>query len=146
MPESPLMVFLFHRGYVMLGFVWNMNMFCSEDPFWFQSYWSRGILHRTVTYDRLLVSGWIVAGATLGSGNAHSFRNTCLGLIFWWLCQGLSFVYISVYQSSDRLLTWMRIYWFYIRYKIIPFMIVASIKGAITQRHLKQDHMSYIKH
>ena len=39
------MVFLFHSWYVMLGFVKNMKIFCSEDPFWFQSYWSRDSLH-----------------------------------------------------------------------------------------------------
>ena len=39
------MVFLFHSWYVMLGLVRNMKIFCSEDLFWFQSYWSRDILH-----------------------------------------------------------------------------------------------------
>ena len=39
------MVFLLYSRYVMLGFVQNMNIFCSEDLFWFQSYWSRDILH-----------------------------------------------------------------------------------------------------
>ena len=39
------MVFLFHSWYVMLGFVQNMKIFGSEDLFWFQSYWSRDILH-----------------------------------------------------------------------------------------------------
>ena len=29
----------------MLGFVRNMNIFCSDDQFWFQSYWSSDILH-----------------------------------------------------------------------------------------------------
>ena len=29
----------------MLGFVPNMKIFCSEDLFWFQSYWNSDILH-----------------------------------------------------------------------------------------------------
>ena len=44
--QKPLhMVFLFNSWYVMFGFVRNMKIFCSEDLFWFQSYWSRDILH-----------------------------------------------------------------------------------------------------
>ena len=35
-PESLHMVFLFHSWYVMLGFVRNMKIFCSEGLFWFQ--------------------------------------------------------------------------------------------------------------
>ena len=39
------MVFLFHIWYLMLGFVRNMKLFYSEDLFWFQRYWSMGIIH-----------------------------------------------------------------------------------------------------
>ena len=51
-PESPAlhMVSLFHSWYVMLGFVRNMKNFCSEDLFWFQSDWSRDILHVSLDY------------------------------------------------------------------------------------------------
>ena len=38
-------MYIFHCWYVMLGLVWNMKIFCSEDLFWFQSYWSRNIFH-----------------------------------------------------------------------------------------------------
>ena len=31
--------------YVTLGLVQNMKIFCSEDLFWFQSYWNRDIPH-----------------------------------------------------------------------------------------------------
>ena len=37
--QKPLhMVFLFYSRYVMLRFVRNMKIFCSEGLFWFQSY------------------------------------------------------------------------------------------------------------
>ena len=39
---------LFHSWYVMLRFVQNMKIFCSEDLFWFQGYWDRDIFHRNV--------------------------------------------------------------------------------------------------
>ena len=42
-------MFLFHSWYVMPRFVRNMKMFCSEDLFWFQSCWSRDILHGNLT-------------------------------------------------------------------------------------------------
>ena len=42
-PESPAYgVFV---SQLVLGFVRNMKIFCSEDLFWFQSYWCRDILH-----------------------------------------------------------------------------------------------------
>ena len=46
--RNPLyMMFLFHSWYVILMLVQNMKIFCSGDLFWFQSYWSRDILHRS---------------------------------------------------------------------------------------------------
>ena len=49
--HNPLhMVFLFHSRYVMLRFVRNMKIFCSEGLFWFQSYWSRDIFTKTSYY------------------------------------------------------------------------------------------------
>ena len=45
-PESPAHgVFDLRLIYVMLGYVWNMKTFCSEDLFWFQNYWINDILH-----------------------------------------------------------------------------------------------------
>ena len=44
-PDSLHMVFLFHSGYVMLGFVRDM-IFCSEYLFWFQSCWKQGYSSR----------------------------------------------------------------------------------------------------
>ena len=44
-PESHAYGGLFHSGYVLLGFVRNMKIFCSDYLFWFQSYWSRDIFH-----------------------------------------------------------------------------------------------------
>ena len=48
--------------YVMLGFFRNMKIFCSENLFWFQSYWSRDILHRNF---RLLFGNSMVVIQTL---------------------------------------------------------------------------------
>ena len=60
--QNPLhMVFLFHSWYIMLGFIRNM-IFCSEDLFWFQSYWSRAILHENF---RLLFGNYMVVIHTL---------------------------------------------------------------------------------
>ena len=61
--QNPLhMVFLFHSWYIMLGFVRNITIFCSEDLFWFQSYWSRDILHGNF---RLLFGNAMVVIQTL---------------------------------------------------------------------------------
>ena len=61
-PESHAYGVLFHSWYVMLQFVRNMKIFCSEDIFWFQSYWSRNILHGNF---RLLFVNYMVVIHTL---------------------------------------------------------------------------------
>ena len=78
-PESLLMVSLFHRWYVMLGFVRNMKIFCSEDLFWFQSYWSRDILHGNF---RLFFGNYMVVIQTLFTNLTPLWHMTGFQL-FW---------------------------------------------------------------
>ena len=60
------MVSLFHSWYVMLGFV--RNILCSEDLFWFQSYWGRDILHgnfRLLFWNTMVVIQTVFTNLTL---------------------------------------------------------------------------------
>ena len=59
-PEAP--TYGFHTWYVMLRFVRNMNIFCSEDLFWFQSYRGKDIIHGNC---RLLLGNSMVVIKTL---------------------------------------------------------------------------------
>ena len=71
------LVFLFYSWYVILGCVRNMMIFCSEDLFWFQIYWSRDILHRNF---RLLFGNSMVVIQTLFT-NSTPLCNIC-----WRVC------------------------------------------------------------
>ena len=71
------MVFSFHSWYVMLGFVRNMNIFCSEDLFWFQRYWGGRFFTKTFLENAMVVQNlfsnltllchicWMVCSPTL---------------------------------------------------------------------------------
>ena len=71
--RNPLhVVFLLHSWHVMLVFVRNMNIFCSDDIFWFQSYWSRDILHGKVI---LLLGNYMVVIQTLFTTLSQLWHN-----------------------------------------------------------------------
>ena len=115
-PEALLMVFLFHSWYVMLGFVWNINIVCSEDLFWLQSYWGKYILlgnfkqfnkiswsHRPCSQIWHMLKGLftncglqlfivIVMGFTCGTQNAHFFWKTW----FWGISDFTHSLYINI--------------------------------------------------
>ena len=74
MQESPA-----HSVFVsqLIGFVRNMKIFCSQELFWFQSHWSRDILHRNLV---LILGNSMVVIQTL-------FTNlTLLCHICWRVC------------------------------------------------------------
>ena len=93
------MVFLFHSWYVMLGFVRNMKIFCSEDlhVFWFQIYWGKDILHGNF---RLLLGKSMVVIQTL-------FTNLCV--ICWRVCSPtVTYNWFPVTVNHDGSHMWVR--------------------------------------